>query len=347
MPEGQGLASLRSLGRVRMADDIGFYSRWDVAEVDEFRQLLVRRGCVRSLQEMELDVGEYLEDTAEMRQLIENAVKLIDAAMHPDARSQPIMPCIRSGNREDGQIDLQLLAWSHRHRSPMVQKLVNDFAKGVRNVVFNERPRPSHANPVTPATFPHATTLILPIRFPRHKQVDRAVEVAVNMPRLERVECGGSCSAFLKALHAAAPEKKLRSVALNLTAERLVISNWDREWDEAETRTSLPEIELMELGLEGELVGDSQLDELHGKVLTLLLAFSKLKGVKRSRLAFRSPVLCTSSSTGSPPSTSCPASPAPSIGWSGSRWANGPATPACNSSSGGCNERLMGLLCRD
>ncbi|CEM00536.1 unnamed protein product [Vitrella brassicaformis CCMP3155] len=277
IPEGQGLAGLRSVGRVRIEDNIGIDARWDAAGVDEFRQLLVRRGCVRSLREMTLDVGEYLEDTAEMRQLIENAVKLIDAAMHPDARSQPIMPCIRSGNREDGQIDLQLLAWSHRHRSPMVQKLVNDFAKGVRNVVFNERPRPSHANPVTPATFPHATTLILPIRFPRHKQVDRAVEVAVNMPRLERVECGGSCSAFLKALHAAAPEKKLRSVALNLTAERLVISNWDREWDEAETRTSLPEIELMELGLEGELVGDSQLDELHGKVLTLLLAFSKLK----------------------------------------------------------------------
>ncbi|CEM00404.1 unnamed protein product [Vitrella brassicaformis CCMP3155] len=284
MPEGQGLASLRSLGRVRMADDIGFYSRWDVAEVDEFRQLLVRRGCVRSLQEMELDVGEYLEDTAEMRQLIENAAKLTDAVMHPDARRQPIMPC----TREDGQIDLQLVAWSRQHPSPTLQKLVNDFADGADAVVFDERPRASSAHPMIPPTFPHSTTLILPESFLAHEQVGRAVEVAMRMPRLKRIVCDEhrAAMAFLKALHAAAPEKKLKYLTLRQDVDSIVnatsaeCGDWSRTW--IEHLNKLPSIRSAMILVQGVLLDDSRFECLYSRLTTLLVTLSKAKDTEDS-----------------------------------------------------------------
>mmetsp|Transcript_35755 Transcript_35755/g.102796 ORF Transcript_35755/g.102796 Transcript_35755/m.102796 type:complete len:477 (-) Transcript_35755:163-1593(-) len=284
MPEGQGLAGLRSLGRVRTVEEFLGQVRWDAAGVDQFRQLLVRRGCVRSLQEMTLDMGRDLDDTSETRRLIESAAALSDAVMHPDARRQPIMPC----TREDGQIDLQLVAWSRQHPSPTLQKLVNDFADGADAVVFDERPRASSAHPMIPPTFPHSTTLILPESFLAHEQVGRAVEVAMRMPRLKRIVCDEhrAAMAFLKALHAAAPEKKLKYLTLRQDVDSIVnatsaeCGDWSRTW--IEHLNKLPSIRSAMILVQGVLLDDSRFECLYSRLTTLLVTLSKAKDTEDS-----------------------------------------------------------------
>mmetsp|Transcript_35754 Transcript_35754/g.102792 ORF Transcript_35754/g.102792 Transcript_35754/m.102792 type:complete len:480 (-) Transcript_35754:158-1597(-) len=287
MPEGQGLAGLRSLGRVRTVEEFLGQVRWDAAGVDQFRQLLVRRGCVRSLQEMTLDMGRDLDDTSETRRLIESAAALSDAVMHPDALTKSLMPCVS----DYCGISLQVLAWSRQHRSKTVKKLVAGFAKGVRRVIFDERRQASGANPATPTSFPQATTLILPQGRRSHfcEQVRRAVKVAVKMPRLERIECREHWAwaiAFLEALHTAAPEKKLASFRLRRTADSLVdmrpeeVAMWSKQW--IDYLSKMPAIESTEIFVEGALSRASLFECLYSRLTTMLVTLSKAEDTKHS-----------------------------------------------------------------
>jgi len=280
VPEGQSLSGLRSLGRVRVyCDSTG--SEWEPAEMQGFRDLLVRRGCVKTIREMQLDFGEqrceegYLEDTAETRELIERAAELVDAVMHPDALSQPLMPCLH----DIGKIDYQLVTWGLAHPSPTVRKLVADYASGVRIVGFKDPTRNLPAQPVTPTAFPKATAFCL-----RSTRIAKAVEAAQQMPSLECVEAESPSAVrdFLEAFHAAAPDKTIGRVTLELPATSLTGRPSFHEL--GKNRNPLPPIEELCLYVEGFLtdhlslgIHDSRLEWLHGSVLAFLQAASDVK----------------------------------------------------------------------
>ncbi|CEM24735.1 unnamed protein product [Vitrella brassicaformis CCMP3155] len=302
VPEGKSLSGLRSLGRVSVTCE-DTHGWWEPADMRQFRNLLVRRGCVQCIREMHFNLAlDWIEDSAEQRQMVDKAAELTDTVMHPDAISRQLIPEAPCGGF--GTISLQLLAWSRAHRSPTAEKLVTDYAMGVSTVIFDDSSSPRadaapdeeqdederqvyRPYPVTPATFPQANKLTLPQSSLPREDIGRAVEVATSMPRLEHIDASSSGVAvgFLQAFHAAAPDRAIGTVTLqlplkDLSSKRCTFDEWGK------SRNMLPAIERITLSVVGNTQDGSKLERLHANVVALMQQTSHVKGAPRIDATF-------------------------------------------------------------
>ncbi|CEM21296.1 unnamed protein product [Vitrella brassicaformis CCMP3155] len=144
LPKGRSLACLRSVGPLSLQ---GFSED----QLDELRQVLVERGCLRVLTELRIDYCMVTHLDMERKSLIEKLAHLTETVAHPDVQQQVHIIDALPSHTETRSIALELVEWS-KSQSSLVQKLVKEFARLANVVTYGEEEDQSVAPAQSPSS---------------------------------------------------------------------------------------------------------------------------------------------------------------------------------------------------
>ncbi|CEL96797.1 unnamed protein product [Vitrella brassicaformis CCMP3155] len=289
---GKSLGSLRTLRGVW----IGSSS----ADIDRLREVLVARGVKRWISELKIDMGGHLGNTDEEWERLQKTAQLVDAVAHREALSRRIVGNIIWR----GSIDLELISRTSSSGTPLMQRIIDNYAKGAHVVAYSGGDEAIPAA-ITDDSFPAAHTLqLLDDALDDEAKKERALNIASHMPSLSCIKTGDGevgevmdapvreVWRFLEWLQEALVSKgRERSLTLEIVvsaADFTAPLSGGRSpalWGQG-SNAKRPPIEKVSVSIDGD-VADDELERWYQHVMASLNSFNhKLKGHKRTTVCF-------------------------------------------------------------
>ncbi|CEM31834.1 unnamed protein product [Vitrella brassicaformis CCMP3155] len=285
--DGKSLAALHTLRGVSM-DEVDT----DRSGVDRLREVMVARGAKRSIRELKITVRD-MNDDHDTVVWSESAARFIEAVAAPEVGWEEVFALTDDGTY--GRIDAELLSLSSRSGTASAQKLIGSFAKTAGTVTygvdFAKVDPDDDDDETTPAAirddaFAAAHTLELQHKaLASNANIQRAVEIASNMPSLARIVVShwwgetltaplGQLWRFLEGLQTARVtrgrgERSLSYLGLSLSANTPIHHDgspclWDQD------TTKLPPIEEVHVDVDvGDKLADDQLETFYNRVMDM------------------------------------------------------------------------------